>query len=131
MVRERTAALAVRAPGGGYDLVDSGGVVVQWVASRPADLPLYPTGAPVTSLRGGPDVSAAAAVLGELPHWLRRSVLGYRARTGSGDAGAARRRYGAVGRHRPGRAKAEELAILLPAHVHYYDVSGPGCVLTK
>src|SRR5207342_2542178 len=41
VVRERTPALAVAAPGGGYDLVDADGVVMRWAARRPADLPLY------------------------------------------------------------------------------------------
>ena len=42
VVRERTPALAVAAPGGGYDLVDADGVVMRWAARRPADLPLIP-----------------------------------------------------------------------------------------
>ncbi len=39
-VRERTSALALAAPGGGYDLVDADGVVLQWAARRPSDLPI-------------------------------------------------------------------------------------------
>ena len=106
VVRERTVALALTAPGGGYDLVDAGGVVVQWGASRPADLPLYPTAAPVTSLRGDPDLAAAAAVLGELPALAAAfGGFGHRTRTGSGDAATGRRDYGALGRHRPGRGQ--------------------------
>ena len=49
-------------------------MVVQLVQARPAILPVYTTSAPVSSLRGDPDVSAAAAVLGELPAWLRPTV---------------------------------------------------------
>ena len=76
MVRERTPALALPAFGGvGYDLVDADGVVIQRVARRPADVPLYPTVAPEGALRGDPDLAAAAAVLGELPAQLRRSVI--------------------------------------------------------
>ena len=74
VVRERTPELALPAYGGGYDLVDADGVVLQRVARRPADLPLYPTVAPEGALRGNPDLAAAAAVLGELPATLRHSV---------------------------------------------------------
>jgi cell division protein FtsQ len=132
VVHERTAALALTAPGGGYDLVDSGGVVVQWAASRPADLPLYPTAAPVTSLRGDPDLAAAAAVLGELPTWLRHSVASV---TAPGPDQVTLRLADGItvlwgGIDRAG-AKAAELTVLMPSHKHYYDVSAQGSVLTK
>jgi cell division protein FtsQ len=135
VVRERTAALALAAPvevGGGYDLVDSGGMVVQWGASRPADLPLYLTAGPVTALRGDPDLAAAAAVLGELPAWLRHSVASVTAP----DPGQVTLRLADGitvlwgGTDRAG-AKAAELAVLIQTHMHYYDVSGQGSVLTK
>ena len=132
VVRERTAVLALTAPGWGYDLVDSGGVVVQWAASRPADLPLYPTAAPVASLRDDPDLAAAAAVLGELPAWLRHSVASVTAP----DPGQVTLRLADGitvlwgGTDRAG-AKAAELAVLIQTHMHYYDVSGQGSVLTK
>jgi cell division protein FtsQ len=139
VVRERTAALAVTAPangngqvGGGYDLVDADGVVVQWVASRPADLPLYRTAAPVSSLRGDPDLAATAAVLSELPPWLRRSVASVTAP--EPDQVTLRLADGITvlwgGTDRAG-AKAAELTVLMPAHMHYYDVSAQGSVLTK
>ncbi len=132
VVRERTAALALAAPGGGYDLVDSGGVVVQWSASRPADLPLYPTAAPVTALHGDPDLAAAAAVLAELPAWLRHSVASVTAP--DPDQVTLRLADGITvlwgGTDRAG-AKATELTVLMPAHMHYYDVSAQGSVLTK
>ena len=105
VVRERTPALVLTAPGGGYDLVDADGVVVQWAARRPADLPLYPTAAPVGSLRGDPGLAAAAAVLGELPAPCGVGDLGHRAGPGSGDPAAGRRGNGALGRHRPGRGQ--------------------------
>ena len=134
VVRERTAAaLALSGrPGGGYDLVDADGVVVQWVASRPADLPLYPTAAPVTSLRGDPDLAAAAAVLGELPAWLRHSVASV---TAPDPDQVTLRLAGGItvlwgGTDRAG-AKAAELAVLMRTHMHYYDVSAQGSVLTK
>jgi cell division protein FtsQ len=132
VVRERTAALALTAPGGGYDLVDSGGVVVQWGASRPADLPLYPTAAPVTSMRGDPDLAAAAAVLGDLPAWLRQSVDSVTAP--DPDQVTLRLADGITvlwgGTDRAG-AKAAELTVLMRTHMRYYDVSAQGSVLTK
>jgi cell division protein FtsQ len=132
VIRERTAALALTAPGGGYDLVDAGGVVMQWSASRPADLPLYPTGAPGTSLRGDPDLAAAAAVLGELPAWLRPSVASVTAP--DPDQVTLRLADGTTvlwgGTDRAG-AKAAELTVLMHTHMRYYDVSAQGSVLTK
>ena len=138
VVRERTAALALTAVkgdgevGGGYDLVDSDGVVVQWSASRPADLPLYPTAAPVTSLRGDPDLAAAAAVLGELPGWLRHSVTSVSAVVPDQVMlrlpGAITVLWGGTDR---AAAKAAELTVLMRSHMHYYDVSAQGSVLTK
>jgi cell division protein FtsQ len=135
VVRERTVVLAVMVPakgGGGYDLVDADGVVVQWDARRPADLPLYPTAAPAASLRGDPDLAAAAAVLGELPAWLRHSVASV---TAPDPDQVMLRLAGRVtvlwgGTDRAG-AKAAELAVLMKTHMHYYDVSAPGSVLTK
>jgi cell division protein FtsQ len=132
VVRERTAALALTAPGGGYDLVDSGGVIVQWAASRPADLPIYPTAASVSSLRGDPDLAAVAAVLGELPPWLRHSVASVTAP--DPDQVTLRLADGITvlwGGTDRAVAKAAELTVLMRAHMHYYDVSGQGSVLTK
>ena len=138
VVRERTAVLALTAmkgdgeAGGGYDLVDADGVAVQWDARRPADLPLYPTAAPVASLRGDPDLAAAAAVLGELPAWLRHSVASVTAP--DPDQVTLRLANGITvvwgGTDRAG-AKAAELTVLMRAHVHYYDVSAQESVLTK
>jgi cell division protein FtsQ len=132
VVRERTAALALTAPGGGYDLVDSGGVIVQWAASRPADLPIYPTAASVSSLRGDPDLAAVAAVLGELPPWLRHSVASVTAP--DPDQVTLRLADGITvlwGGTDRAVAKGAELTVLMRAHMHYYDVSGQGSVLTK
>jgi cell division protein FtsQ len=131
-VRERTPAMALPAPGGGYDLVDADGVVVQWAAGRPADLPLYPAAAPVASLRGDPDLAAAAVVLGELPARLRHSVDSVTAP--SPDQVTLRLAGGITvlwgGTDRAG-AKAEELTVLMRTHGNYYDVSAQGTVLTK
>lgn len=131
-VRERTPGLAVAAPGGGYDLVDADGVIVQWAARRPAGLPLYLTTAAVTSLRGDPDVAAVAAVLGELPGKLRTSVTSV---TTPSPGQVTLRLAGGVtvlwgGPDHP-RAKAEELAVLRSSHANYYDVSAQGTAVTN
>jgi cell division protein FtsQ len=106
--------------------------VVRWAARRPAGLPLYrPPGAPA-SLRGDPDLAAAAAVLAGLPAWLRHDVGSV---TAPGPdqvtlqlAGRITVLWGAPGR---AAAKAEELAILMRTHARYYDVSAPGAALTR
>ena|GEM_PF-1112255 len=135
VVWERTSALTVMAPGGGFDLVDSGGVIVRWAARRPADLPLYlapASGTAVNSLRGDPDLAAAAAVLGALPAQLRHTVGSVSAPSPDqvtlqlsggitvlwGDASDAAR-------------KARVLNVLMQAHAHYYDVSAQETVTTN
>lgn len=129
-VRERVPAVAVRMPGGGYDLVDPDGVIVRWTRGKPAALPLLRTSVPGGELRGNPGVAAASAVLGELPRWLSRSVASVtasgpvtlRLRDGKtvvwGDAGGA-------------GAKARELAILMRDPARYFDVSAPGTAITR
>ena len=131
-VRERTPALAVAAPDGGFDLVDQDGVTVLWAAHRPARFPLYLTTAAAASLRGDPDVAAAAGVLGELPRWLRRSVASI---TAPGPdqvtlqlANGITVLWGGTG---DASAKAEELALLMRTRARYYDVSAPGTVMTN
>jgi len=132
VVRERTPALAVAAPGGGFDLVDADGILVRWAASRPSGLPLYLTAASLPSLRGDPDVGAAAAVLGELPAPLRRSV---RSVTASGPDQVTLQLSDGVtvlwGGTDRAAAKAQELAVLRQTHASYYDVSAPGTAVTK
>ncbi len=132
VVRERTPELALPAYGGGYDLADADGVVLQRVARRPADLPLYPTVAPEGALRGNPDLAAAAAVLGELPAQVRRSVISV---TAPHPDQVTLRMAGGItvlwgGTDRSG-AKARELTVLMRAHMHYYDVSAQGSVTVK
>jgi cell division protein FtsQ len=131
-VKERTPALAVAAPGGGFDLVDADGVLVRWAARRPRGLPLYLTTAAVTSLRGDPDVAASAAVLGELPARLRSWV---RSVTAPGPDQVTLRLVGGVtvlwGGTDRAAAKAEELALLMRTHARYYDVSAPGTAVTS
>ena len=131
VVRERTPALALEA-GGGYDLLDADGVMVRQSASRPADLPLYRTVAPVASLRGDPDLAAAAAVYGELPAGLRHSLAWI---TAPGPDQVTLQLASGItvlwgGTDRAG-AKAAELRAVMPTHLHYYDVSAPGSVLAK
>jgi cell division protein FtsQ len=130
-VRERTPALAVLVPSG-FDLVDAYGVVVQLVEARPASLPLYTTSAPVSALRGNPDVSAAAAVLGELPAALRSSVTSVTAP--SPDQVTLQLRSGVTvvwGGPDDAAAKAKELAVLMQTHARYYDVSSPATAVTN
>jgi cell division protein FtsQ len=132
VVRERTPELALPAYGGGYDLADADGVVLQRVARRPADLPLYPTVAPEGALRGNPDLAAAAAVLGELPATLRHSVTSVIAPEADQVtlylAGGITVLWGDTGR--PG-VKARELTVLMRGHMRYYDVSALGSVAAK
>jgi len=131
-VRERTPALAVPAPGGGFDLVDPDGVIVRWVARRPPGLPLYLSTAVASSLRGDPDLGAAAAVLGELPARLRASVISVTAP--SPDQVTLRLARGVTvlwGGTGSAQEKAEELGLLMTTHASYYDVSAPGTAVTN
>jgi cell division protein FtsQ len=131
-VRERTPALAVPAPGGGFDLVDPDGVIVQWAARRPAGFPVYITAAVISSLRGDPDVWAAATVLGDLPARLRASVILVTAP--SPEQVTLRLTHGVTvlwGGTGDARQKAEELGVLMPTHASYYDVSAPGSAVTN
>jgi cell division protein FtsQ len=140
-LRERTPVVAVRMSVGGYDLVDSAGVIVRWAAARPAALPMYLTTGSGAALRGDPRLATSAAVLGELPSWLSRSLASVSAAgaaAGSGDTPAVTLHlrdhktvvWGGTDR---AAAKARELAILIrdPARYHYYDVSAPGTVVTR
>ena len=131
-VRERTPALAVPVPGDGFDLVDPDGVMVRWAARRPPGLPVYLTTAVISSLRGDPDVGAAAVVVGELPAWLRASVISVTAP--SPDQVTLRLTHGVTvlwGGTGNARQKAEELGALMPTHASYYDVSAPGSAVTN
>jgi cell division protein FtsQ len=131
-VRERTAALAVPLAGGGFDLIDANGVVVQPAASRPPGLPVYTTTAAVSSLRGDPDVSAAAAVVGALPARLRSSVTSVTAP--SPDQVTLELTGGVTvvwGDADDAAAKARELGILMQTHARYYDVSSPATAVTN
>jgi cell division protein FtsQ len=131
-VQERISVLAVALPGGGFDLIDADGVVVRSAATRPPGLPLYTTTAAVSALVSDPDVGAAAAVLGELPAWMRRSVTSVT--VPSPDQVTLRLSSGVTimwGGADNAAAKAKELAILMPTHAHYYDVSSPATAVTN
>ena len=131
-VQERISALAVALPGGGFDLIDADGVVVRSAATRPPSLPLYTTTAAASALAGDPDVGAAAAVLGELPAWMRHSVT--MVTVPSPDQVTLRLSSGVTimwGAADNAAAKAKELAILMPTHAHYYDVSSPATAVTN
>lgn len=131
-VRERTSALAVALPGGGFDLIDANGVIVQSAATRPAGLPLYTTTAAASSLRGDPDVAAAAAVLGGLPASLRSSVTSVI--VPSPDQVTLNLHSGVTivwGSADDAAAKAKELAILMQTHARSYDVSSPATAVTN
>jgi cell division protein FtsQ len=130
VVRERTPELGVTAPGGGYDLVDADGVVVRWAARDPAGLPLYDS--PAGALRGNPCLSAAAAVLSQLPAAVRHAVRSVSA-PGPDQvtlhlAGGTTVLWGDRGR---AAVKARELTVLMRSHLRYYDVSGLGSVAAR
>ncbi|HVB46568.1 MAG TPA: FtsQ-type POTRA domain-containing protein [Streptosporangiaceae bacterium] len=130
-VKRRTAMFAVPAHGG-YDLVDSYGVVLAWAVTKPTRLVLLK--APVGSaarLRGNAAVLAAGAVVRSLPAWLRRRVTTVRA-TGAAAItlvlpGGVTVAWGGPGR---AAAKAREMAVLLRTGASYYDVSDPVTAVT-
>jgi cell division protein FtsQ len=135
-VRERTPVVAVRMTGGGYDLVDPAGVIVRWVSAKPAAMPLYLAAVPGSALRGDPGLATAAAVLGELPSWLRPAVVSVAATEPAGSTSQVTLRlrdgktvlWGGTDR---AAEKGRELAILIRGPARYYDVSAPGTVATR
>lgn len=91
-------------------------------------------GAPMSaeSLRGSPDVRAAAAVLHELPTLISRQVRAVWAASPSDVsvrlAGGVVIVWGDTARR---DQKVRELALLMHTHARLYDVSGPGTAVTK
>jgi cell division protein FtsQ len=130
-IRERDSAVAVSAQGGGFDLVDPHGVVVRWVASRPARFPLFQTSQPATSLRGDQSVALAATVLGELPQDMRSSVESVTVPNGQVTLTLADGETVVWGGADRSAAKVQVLAILMRTHARYYDVSAPGVAMTE
>lgn len=131
-VRERTPAVAVSAPGGGWDMVDADGVIVTWATSHPVSLPVYTATVPVTALRGDPDLGAAIAVLAGLPAHLRGSLTSVSAPSPDQVTfqlpGGITVVWGGTDRT---AAKARELTTLERTGSHYYDVSAAGVLVTK
>jgi cell division protein FtsQ len=128
-VRERTPALAV-ASGGRFDLIDKFGVMVRQTAHRPRLLPLF-ADPPGVSLRGSPEVRAAAMVLRQLPRRVRRAVRAVEAPSAAAITlrlrGGITVAWGGTGR---GPMKARELEILMRTKARYYNVSGPAVAVT-
>ncbi|MGI9006980.1 MAG: cell division protein FtsQ/DivIB [Streptosporangiaceae bacterium] len=154
--KRRTATFAL-ADAGGYDVLDSYGVVLRRSVTTPRGLlPIRlttsqagasqgagqtgagqtgpgQTGPPgaVASLRQNPAVLAAGAVVRTLPSWLRNRVRQVRA-GGPADVilvlrGGSTVRWG--GPAHPA-AKAAEVAILLRTRARYVDVSDPTTAVT-
>jgi cell division protein FtsQ len=129
-VTERVPVVAVGLAGGGYDLMDGTGVITAWSKVNQGGLPVYRTNVAGAALRGDQDLAAAAAVLGELPHWLSSSVATV---TASGPVTLQLRDGKTVvwGGTDRAAAKGRELAILMREQVRYFDVSAPGTAITR
>jgi cell division protein FtsQ len=135
-VTERVPAMAVRMAGGGYDLVDPSGVLVNWAKTRPAALPVFVTTVSGGALRGNPEVTAVAGVLAELQPWLAQQVTQVSAATvtaGPEQVTLSLRdgktvRWGSTDN---AAAKNRELSILLSGQARNVDVSTPGTVVTR
>jgi cell division protein FtsQ len=127
-IHERQPALAVPA-GHRFGLIDPAGVVVREVPRRPANLPLY---APTGPVLGSPDVRAAADVMRSLPAPIARLVTSVTVPDPDAVTLHLSTRI-TVDWGSPGQAaqKAHELAILLPTHARYYDVSSPATAATS
>jgi cell division protein FtsQ len=135
--RRRTPMFALRVAGG-YDVLDSYGVVLRRSVRPPRGLLpiLLRTGqpgplVPAASMRRDGAVLAAGAVIRTLPAWLKGRIAQVRA-GGPADVTFVLRdghvvRWGAPAR---ATAKAAEVAILLRTKAKYYDVSDPVSVVT-
>jgi cell division protein FtsQ len=136
-VTERTPVLAVLV-GGGYQLIDKYGVVVESSSRRPPALPslelsAVPGSGPVSvpELRGSPAVYAAAAVLHELPRNLARSVVSLQAPSATDVTLRLARGITIVwGGTDRAAEKSRELAVLMRTHARTYNVSAPGTAVT-
>jgi len=136
-VRERTPVLAV-ASGRGYQLIDRFGVAVE-AARPPLRMPRFvlPPGSQsagsqaLASLRGSPEVYAAAAVLRELPASLASKVAEVAAPSPSDVrltlSGGVTIVWGSTDRP---AAKARELGVLMRIRARSYDVSAPETAMT-
>jgi cell division protein FtsQ len=136
-VHERTPAVAVPVPAsvsasGGYDLVDPSGVIVRWARTVPRGMPVYSSLDAPGALRGNPALIASVTVLHQVPAWISRWVTTVAASSPQAVtlwlAGGVTIVWGSPDR---ASAKARELAILMPTHARYYDVSAPGSAVTR
>jgi cell division protein FtsQ len=131
-VRERAAAVAVALPGGGFDLLDANGVIVQRVRSRPAGTPLFATTTAAAAQAGSPYLAAAAAALTELPASVRRAVTSVSAP--EPDQVTLQLNGGVTvvwGSADQAALKAQVLSALMATHARYYDVSSPDSAVTS
>ena len=128
-VRERTSVFAVAAAGG-YQLIDSHGVTVRQATRKPASMPLLSS--PPAVLRGSRAISAAAAVLRQLPLALRKRIVSVSAASASAVtlhlAGGTTVLWGGPGDL---SQKLAELGLLLRRHARYYDISDPSTAVTE
>ena len=128
-VRERTPVFAVAAAIG-YQLIDSHGIAVSQAARKPASMPLLSS--PPVVLRGSRAVSAAAAVLRQLPVAVRKRIKSVSAASASSVtlhlAGGITVLWGGPGDR---SQKLAELGMLLRRHAHYYDISDPSTAVTE
>lgn len=129
-IRTRTPELAVPS-GRGFALVDTFGVVVRQVASRPAGMAVLYSAPPAPTLRGSPAVRAAVTVLQQLPPRIRRLVRWVAAPSAGAVTlhlrGGVRVLWG--GTDRPSE-KAAELTILMRSKALSYDLSDPTTAVT-
>jgi cell division protein FtsQ len=129
-IRTRTPELAVPS-GRGFALVDTFGVVVRQVASRPVGMVVLYSAPPAPTLRGSPAVRAAVTVLQQLPPRIRRLVRWVAAPSAGAVTlhlrGGVRVLWG--GTDRPSE-KAAELTILMRSKALSYDLSDPTTAVT-
>jgi cell division protein FtsQ len=132
-VRARTPVFAVSGPQG-YLLVDRFGVTLRQAGRRPG-LPVLTMTAlagQAAPLRGNPAVTAAAAVLTELPSKVAHRVAQVSA-DGPGNVSVKLGNGVTIVWGDPSRAsqKADELLLLMRHPARLYDVSSPATAVTK
>lgn len=121
---QRRQPVAQVASAGGYDIVDSGGVVIRTV-------PQTEDGVPVVVATGA-GAEAAIEVARQLPQWLRPKVDVVEA--GTRNDVRLQMRNGSVvywGSASDPELKADVLKVLLEVKANYYDVSAPGTPATS
>lgn len=135
-VRERAAALAVPQPDGSWQLVDGTGRAFAGQAEAPPGLPRLQVAAPDAAPDAASDevdgaARAAAAVVLELPPWLRGQVLQVAVCNGDSVTLSLRNRTVIWGPAGPaGAAKAAAVAALLTRPQKTIDVSSPSVAVS-